>query len=120
MRMSWIVVVAALTLLPQTLQAQVYWVPGLDIVVPAYVTLDEKTAGPGPLVDRVGYDRDTQVASRLDLQAHCYTTWAWAPTPGHGAITHLIQIGPRQWALYHESGLIRVDTESDALYCRPL
>lgn len=91
------------------------WLPGLDIVREVY---------DGPtLVGIVGYDRDTHRASWIQVSAGCYWTFSWHPEPNQGGITHIIHradLGPRTFALLHESGFIRDEQIPDALWCIPL
>lgn len=97
------------------------WLPGVDILVSAYTSVDAKTGVPGPIAAMIGFDRDTGRVSFLDLAAVCtYPVGPWYPTEGKGAITQIFQIAPRQFALYHDSGYIRVEHLPDALFCQPL
>lgn len=95
------------------------WLPGLDLVVPLFADIGADGL-PIPSADKLGYDRDTQRATRLYVSpAPCYTVWTWAPDPGHGAITTLIQVDGKRVALYHESGRIRIEVMPDSLLCYP-
>lgn len=75
---------------------------------------------PGPLVNVLGYDRDSGVASLLVIPERCHLDWIWRPTPGEGGIQYVIQLEPRLFALYHESGFLRVEPQPPVLACVPL
>lgn len=115
-------VFALLVLVSSVASAQTArWTLGLDVFVPVYTSLDDKTGTPGPITARLGFDRDTGHVSYLDIVAKCYyPVGPWEPTPGHGAIRDIFQIGLREFALYHESGLLRVERLPDALFCQAL
>lgn len=88
------------------------WLPGMDL----FVTVNEADQ-PRAVV---AYDRDTRRAAWLDIQGQCYTTWGWDPTPNQGAITAILHVGGRDFALYHEMGHLRVERVPDSLWCQPL
>lgn len=115
------VVVVVLALASATVAASsgYRWLPGADVVIPVYQTTDDK-AGPGPLNGVLAYDRDAHVASVLDVPNLCVVSWGVSPTPGHGAIAHVFQVGLRLFALLHEDGFIRVEQQPEALWCQPL
>ncbi len=111
---------AASLLVSSTVAAQSYqWAPGLDVIIPVY-TDTTKDGGPGPIRGWLGYDRDTGRASQLVVSEGCYTAWSWHPTAGNGAITAILQVDARTFALYHDSGHIRLETPPDVLLCTPL
>ncbi len=97
----------------QTLAQSVQWLPGLDIIVPLYAS---RTIPDGFL----GYDRDTGTASRLNALGVCHEQWTWTPSEDKGAITQILQIADYDFALYHESGFIRVERQPASLHCNPL
>lgn len=86
-------------------------------MIPVYQ--EEKDGIPGPLSHILGYDRDTGVASLLDIKAECYISWWWRPTRGEGGITRIVQVNARTYALYHESGYLRLEPQPDAWFCTP-
>ena len=94
------------------------WIGGLDLLLPTYA---ERTADqPGPLVNVLGYDRDTGITSLLVVAERCHEDWIWRPTPGEGGIQYVVQLDVRLFALYHESGFLRVEATPPALTCLPL
>jgi len=95
------------------------WLPGMDLVLPVYAELTDKDT-PGPTRHLLGYDRDTGTTSMLYPADQCYIRWWWRPTMGEGGITHIAQLSPRHFALYHESGYIRIEPLPDASFCVPL
>lgn len=109
------VVIAAHPAAAQTAQ----WLPGMDLLLPVYADLTDDGA-PGAARHLLGYDRDTGTASMLYPADQCYIQWWWRPTQGAGGITHIAQLSPRIFALYHESGSIRIEPLPDASFCVPL
>ena len=99
--------------------AQYRWRPGLDVVIPIYAEMT-KGGVPGPLVNVLGYDADTEAISVLFIRDACYVTWTARPDQGHGLIRHVIQVAPRVFALLHDSGYIRLETQPDFAWCWPV
>lgn len=115
-----LLVVALLVTTGATLTAQTYrWIPGLDFTTPIYQVLDPK-GGPGPLVNRFGYDRDTGTATVLYVLDACYEAWQAWPVPGHGAVIDAVQFAPRAFALVHEDGYLKLEHQPVSAWCTPV
>jgi hypothetical protein len=97
------------------------WLPGVDILVSVYADVDPVSKQPTPATAVLGFDRDTGRVEILDIPGVCtYPVGPWEPTAGKGAITQIFQVSARTFALYHESGYLRVERLPDVLLCSPL
>ena len=114
-----LVMAFAFVLVASAAQAQYQWIGGLDVVVPVSTQTDGKgnTLPPDAFL---GYDRDTGAVSLLFPGAACHEPWTWKPTEGKGAITHILQLDWHTFALYHESGFVRVEARPNVLLCVPV
>lgn len=94
------------------------WVAGLDFTADIFQTI-EKT-GPGPKINKFGYDNTTGTATVLYPFDQCFVTWQTWPDPGHGAVIGVIQHAPTAFALLHEDGHLKLDQQPDSAWCTPI
>lgn len=90
------------------------WVEGLDVIVSVYTT------DGGPRDSYIGYDRDTQRITVLDVPNQCYVVWTVTPIAGAGGITNVLQIGTQLFGLYHENGQILLERQPASFTCNPV